>query len=203
MPPQRQPRYLERMNLRPSPTFAVAAAGILLVVTGCAPTSTEQITGAPESASPSISATPMPSAMPSPVQELRDDVEYPTIESITCEGMLDPLVVETLTSLNLTAAPKEFTQFNVPLSGPALECPWGHEGDMHSSVYFAWAALTPAEHDAYLESTRSNGYLEEPGDDGVWLSASSGPPGSEVLVSERWVAFAPTRALIDAIVWTR
>ncbi|WDM44668.1 hypothetical protein KV395_16080 [Microbacterium luteolum] len=189
-----------RTMTKPLPFFVVIATA--LVLAGCSPAPSTGGESAPPTAE--SSATPTPSAEPTP-EPTDTSVGLPTPESISCDTMLDPLVDRVLRSTQLIPAAKPWTQFGFEPTGAAIECPWGYEGQPHAVTYFAWAALGEGEGETFLALTAENGYGTTETEQGTWVTDPGSTPGelSGILVTDGWVAFAPTAELIPAILWTR
>ncbi len=181
--------------------LGVAVLSVMVMLSGCG----SEVGAAGESASPSEAppaTSPTPSeASPGPTS---DTVERPTLEDISCDTMLDPLVDAALRATDLTPAPKPWTQFGFEPSGAAIECPWGYEGGNHSAAYFAWSAQSDDEAEQFLKVVEENGYATSEDEAGTWIVPSDDPNGVEgMLITDEWIAFAPTPELIPAIVWAR
>jgi hypothetical protein len=184
------------------PILFVVAMSLALALTACGP-----LPGADsETASPSptadVSAPPTetPSAEPTSTP-----AERPTAETISCDTMLDPLVDRALRSTQLIPVGKAWTQFGFEPSGAAIECPWGYAEQPHSVTYYAWASLSPGEGETFLALTADNGYTTTQDERGTWVVSPEGDADeiSGILVTDEWIALAPTQELISAIVWTR
>lgn len=179
--------------------LGVAVLSVMVMLSGCG----SEVGAAGESASPS-EAPPATSPTPSEAGPTSDTVERPTLEDISCDTMLDPLVDAALRATDLTPAPKPWTQFGFEPSGAAIECPWGYEGGNHSAAYFAWSALSDDEAEQFLKVVEENGYATSEDEAGTWIVPSDDPNGVEgMLITDEWIAFAPTPELIPAIVWAR
>ena len=179
--------------------LTIVAAGAL---TACGPL--------PGSGEEGASATPQPEAsdtateVPSP-EPTSTPAARPTAENISCDAMLDPMVDRALRSMQLAPAGKPWTQFGFEPSGAAIECPWGYADQPHAVTYYAWAALGEGEGEKFLALTAENGYTTTEDERGTWVVSPEGDPDtiSGILVTDEWIAFAPTKELISAIIWTR
>lgn len=177
-----------------------AAFSAVFFIAACSP-------AAKPGAEPTASAAPTGGASPSSepsVQPTETPIELPTVDTIGCDTMLEPLFDEALRSVRLQPAPKPWTQFGFEPSLAAIECPWGYEGQMHSTTYYAWTALADGEREQFLDLTAENGYQVEEDTRGTWIvsPAEAQTEEMEILVTEDWIAFAPTRELVSVIVWT-
>lgn len=179
-------------------TIAVAGA---LILAGCSatPDADESSPSPTATSEASVSTTPTPSPDPSPTSGVR-----PTVDTISCESMLDPLVDQKLRSSDLLPFEKPWTQFGFEPTGAAIECPWGVEGSVESATYFAWSALAEGEGEEFLALTAQNGYTTTVDERGTWVMEPAPLPGnSSILVTDEWIAIAPTPEDISAIIWTR
>lgn len=144
-----------------------------------------------------------PNVEPSPVPTAAS-VDRPTAGNISCDTMLEPLVSRALRATELVPAGRPWTQFGFEPTGAALECPWGYESENHSVTYYAWTALAEGEGAEFVALTQKNGYTATENEQGTWITDSRpAPPGGVILVTDEWIAMAPTAELIPAIVWTR
>lgn len=181
-------------------TLTVFSLVLMLALTACGPLPGPE----EENATQTPEATAQPTEVPSS-EPTNTPVERPTVENIGCDAMLDPLVDRALRATQLIAAGKPWTQFGFEPSGAAIECPWGYAEQPHAVTYYAWAALAEGEAEEFLALTRSNGYTTMQDEQGTWVVSPEGEPDtiSGILVTNEWIAFAPTRELVSAIVWTR
>ena len=182
------------------PILLPAAFAAVFLLAACSP-------AAPPRVEPTASSAPTEAASPSSepsAQPTETPVELPTVDTIGCDTMLEPLFDEALRSVRLQPAPKRWTQFGFEPTLAAIECPWGYEGEMHSATYYAWSALADGEREQFLDLTTANGYGTEDDSRGTWIVSPREDPTDqgEVLVTEDWIAFAPTRELVSVIVWT-
>jgi len=174
-------------------TTGVAAA---LLLSGCS--------SAPEAAvtpAPTITVTATTEAeVPAPSPE----VTLPAADDLSCDTMLEPLVVDTMEAMNLTSRAKPLGTSIGEVSGPSLSCGWGFDGQMHPIAAYGWGAITAEERDALIAAMVPQGGSTVTTDArGTWEVDIPGPSPLVFLVADDWVAFAPSVELIDAIVWTR
>lgn len=180
---------------------SVAVVTAVLALTGCGAGQEAGDADASPTATPAT--TPTDSAAPTP-EPTEESAERPTADTISCESMLEPLVDQTLRSFDLLPFEKSWTQFNFQPTGAAIECPWGVEGSVESATHFSWSALAEGEAEQFLALTAENGYTTTEDEQGTWvISPTTRPENSAILVTDEWIAYAPTPELIPAIVWTR
>lgn len=180
----------------------IAIVSAALALAGCA---VESDAGA---ASPSPTATPTATAPPATATPTPEPTEAsaqrPTVDTISCESMLDPAVDQELRSADLFPFEKPWTQLGFTPTGAAIECPWGVEGSVESATYFAWSALAEGEGEQFLALAAANDYIAREDEQGTWLTYSHpSPQDGSILVTDEWVAIADTPELISAILWTR
>ncbi|MCS3444678.1 hypothetical protein [Microbacterium phyllosphaerae] len=181
-------------------SLSVVAVAAALALSGCA---AEPDAGASPSPSATPAATAPTTAAPT-AEPSAPSAERPTVDSISCDSMLDPEVDRQLRTADLIPFDKPWTQFDFTPTGAAIECPWGVEGSMESSKYFAWAALAEGEGAQFLALTAENGYTTTEDERGTWVVSTDPLPGdSAILVTDEWIAYAPTPDDISAILWTR
>ena len=177
--------------------WAAALVAAVLAVTGCASQ------GAPEGGTPIASpspTTPVATASPEP------SAPSPTADAIDCESMLTPEADARLRAQGFSPSPKPWTQFNFTPTAPAIECPWAPPGVMEAARYYGWAALNPGEKDSFLALVEENGYSTEETAEGTWLlPLDDGSPRNlgGYLITDDWIAIAPTREEVQDIVWAR
>ena len=198
-------QYRGRMTTARAHFAAITLIGAL-ALTGCVPEPEPTPTPTP---APTRSATPTPTPTLTPTPTSSPTVEavpFPTVDTITCETMLDPTVDAEMRAKGWAPAAKPFTAFGFTPTGAAIECPWGEAGDAHSQAYYVWAGLAPGEKDTFIALTREHGYVPEPpAPEGTWVNwgTDDGMPTSAILVTDEWVAFADTPEQIRDIVWAR
>ena len=173
---------------------------LLLALAACAPEPMPTATAIPTT---SKTATTTPSPQPTPTAATGLGPAVPN--ALSCDNMLDPAVDAELRAEGLLPAPKPFTQFNFTVAGPALECPWGGPDDVHSEAYYVWAAFAPGDRDAFMAVTAEHDYLAEESAEGTWVvyAGDAGPDDPAILVTEEWIAMAPSREKIGDILLTR
>lgn len=182
------------------PIPATVALSAVFLLAACSPAAEP---GSEPTGSSAPPESPSPSSEPS-AQPTETPIELPTVDTIGCDTMLEPLFDEALRSVRLQPAAKPWTQFGFEPSLAAIECPWGYEGQMHSATYYAWSALAEGEREQFLDLTAENGYQVEEDSRGTWIVSPDEAQTEEIeiLVTEDWIAFAPTRELVSVIVWT-
>ncbi|CAN3702015.1 hypothetical protein MMX123_02020 [Microbacterium sp. MM2322] len=179
--------------------LAVLALVTLTALTACTPVPPGHIaqpTSAP-SATPIIASTQSPTPTPTEAAAQR-----PTADTISCDTMLRPGVLDRIRGEGLISAPKTDYMFGIVVNGAHLSCPWGNEGDMDATYLYSWTTLTSAERDAVLVAAGDNGYRSEPGDGGSWLTRDyQGYPEPGFFVGRDYVVVTPSRATVADIVW--
>lgn len=184
------------------PILFIVALSAALTLSGCGTIPGPESASASPTAEPDAAVTPTaePSPEPTPTPETR-----PTTDNISCDAMLDPLVDQALRSTQLLPYEKPWTQFGFDPGGAAIECPWGYEGQMESVSYYAWSALAEGEAELFLALTDDNGQMATEDERGTWVTPIGASPQTvpAILVTDEWIAYAPTPELISAIIWTR
>ena len=192
--------YGDAMPTARARLLILAAAGIL-ALTACTPQ--PETTPTPD-ATPSSTATATPTPTPTPTPTA-DAVDYPTVDTISCETMLDPAVDAQLRAKGYIPAGKQWSQFSHTATLAAIECPWAEPGGTFSEAYYAWAALAPGEAEVFIGQTLESGYVTEEAAEGTWVvwGKDDGMPTPAILVTDEWVAMADTQEQVADIVWAR
>lgn len=192
------------MTARRRATAALVAAAAI-ALTGCGGGATAAPTPKPTaSATPSPSPTPSTTPSVAPTPTVAPSL-YPTADTISCETMLDPAKDAAMRESGLFPAPKPFTMLNFVPTLPAIECPWGIEGDFHSHAYYTWAQLAPGESAVLLRLGEQNNAMAEVQSDGsTWLSWPDQQIESVgIMVTDEWAVGAATPEAVNDVVWTR
>lgn len=184
--------------------LTLAAAITLSACSAVGPSETLPSTTAPTSSSPTpLVATPTPTAQTPTAALPAAAPARPSEDTISCETMLRPAVLERIRSEGLIAVPKTDYNFGVVTEGPHLSCPWGTEGILDATYLYSWTTLTERERADMLAAAIANGYYTEQADIGTWLTRDdyNGYPEPGFLVGDDYVVVAPSRAEVTDIVW--
>lgn len=186
---------------RAFPALLILASAAALA--SCAPVQPSQAApSASAAATPTEVASPSPSGTPEPAASAPAP-ERPTADNINCDSMLRPDVLASIKGEGLISAPKIDYLFGIEVAGAHLACPWGNDGDMHSTYSYSWTTLTPFERDRLLMAAGKNGYIAEAGDLGTWLTRDdyNGLPEGGFLVGHDYVVVTSSRESVTDIVW--
>jgi hypothetical protein len=183
---------------RPRRLLAVALlAATVAVVAACAPTTSTPPPATP-GAQPTAPAEPEEPTSPGP----EETVGAVDPEDVTCEMLLEPELVDDLTSRGWTPREDPFYIGDVELTD-GTACTWGdftaETGD--NLLLFAWSPITTEERTTALAALQAEGWTTEEGADGLYVTEDPAEAiavdddgyGMTYLFGDGWVTLSDTK----------